>query len=150
MISSGVPHADQVRWLPEACSEAPMQANLGAELGRGGDRLRAGSCIFLLDFEAFFFEVGRTIFGIAFNVGVFVTVAGALNITRVQVDLAESLVDIDTADIFLYRVSDNHVSTNHREISELPSHRRVQVHVFDEHTWRTLTSDGILTYTSKQ
>ena len=72
-----MPHADQVRWLPEACSEAPMQANLGAELGRGGDRLRAGSCIFLLDFEAFFFEVGRTIFGIAFNVGVFVTVAGA-------------------------------------------------------------------------
>ena len=79
MISSGVPHADEVRWLPEACSEAPMQANLGAELGRGGDRLRAGSCIFLLDFEAFFFEVGRTIFGIAFNVGVFVTVAGALD-----------------------------------------------------------------------
>ena len=67
-----------------------------------------------------------------------------------QVDLAVSLIDIDTADIFLYRVSDNHVSTNRLEISEIPSHRRVQVQVHDERTWRTLTSDGIPTYTSKQ
>ena len=95
MISSGVPHGDEVRWLPQACSEAPMEANLGAELGRGGDRLRFGSNIFLLsspqsllDFEIFLFKVGRTIFGIAFDAGifggvaivvVFVTVGGALD-----------------------------------------------------------------------
>ena len=99
MISSGVPHADEVRWLPEACSEAPMQANLGAELGRDGDRLRSGSCIFLLDFEAFFFEVVRTIFGAAFDVGrtnvidpLGVTVAGALDDEALRV--ASSSVQI--------------------------------------------------------
>ena len=64
-----MPHADEVRWLPEACSEAPMQANLGAELGRDGDRLRSGSCIFLLDFAMVTDPLGRTIFGIAFDAG---------------------------------------------------------------------------------
>ena len=56
-------------------------------------------------------------------------------ITRVQVDLAVSLIDIDTADIFLYRFSDNHVSTNRLEISEIPPRCRVHVEVHDERNW---------------
>ena len=56
-------------------------------------------------------------------------------ITRVHVDLAVSLIDIDTADIFLYRFSDNHVSTNRLEISEIPPRCRVHVEVHDERTW---------------